>query len=158
MYVPPCEITNSSGSSSSAAGSPTLASIGLSISTAIQPSPLGGNAAYVRFDVTCANGFDGNVFIYQRDPVNPATNTYADHFSAVASANDIAEVPTDSPTPASPLTYRLPYVEAYFDSSTAAEAFQTFIKGDIGLLINALNLPFSPGLTVTPLTITGAVA
>lgn len=98
-------------------------------------------------EITAANGEDGwadtHLFLFQRELRVPPSAGYDSWFTAVCCPNDLEEVTTlaePAPTEATPTTFRLAKLTAYFRSRIEAEQCLETIKADLAKLMRDLDL------------------
>lgn len=86
------------------------------------------------------SGADPYVFLYNRRPLNPYTETQDDDFHAIASPGDLAEYPVGEPNGLTTYPFfRLDYVELDFRSTEQAEATWLLIVAEVDALMKALD-------------------
>ena len=94
----------------------------------------------VRIEATNPVGFDGNVFLYKREPVNPHTGVAMDTFQAIAGPADLAEYWIGAPDPDKAFPFfRLDYIELDLRAESILESLWTKITHEITILLTALD-------------------
>ena len=88
----------------------------------------------------CGDDIDKYVFIYQRHPASPYTNSSQDEFSAVCGPSQFATIPAGAPDANQGWPFfRLDYVELDFMSINQADQAWKDIKVEVGKLVEGMD-------------------
>ena len=105
------------------------------------PGPPGHTMAYRLEILVEAEGVDPEIFMYTRQPLDPATNTTGDRFIHIATPTDLEEYPTGLPDPTTRFPFfRLASVDLIFRSLDQLEETWDGIVDDVTKLTEALAL------------------
>ena len=95
-----------------------------------------------RLKVTASDGvlMPNEVFLFQRDVLNPLTGTYADHLVAVCSPEDLVTYPiTDPMVTDLPPFFRMAVIDVIVGSREIAEDAWSVLQEQVEGLVLALN-------------------
>ena len=125
--------------SSSSSSNPSNCCFGIELTREISTYNVTGRpqAQRMRVEVTDYNNVDPNIFVYKRNEPDPNTDTYRDTFEAVASPNDIEELPAGAPRDDSPY-FRLSEIDVMSRSMDMLNETWALILADRDELIRTL--------------------
>lgn len=109
----------------------------------------GVQGQYMEVEITAAVDVDKEIFVFQREMMNPETQATGDFFSNVCSVTDLQELPVTAPTDNSQNMFRLAKVCAFFRSRYELEETWNFVMQDINELLAALKRKDTLGTTQT---------
>ena len=109
-----------------------------------------------KLTVTASNPVDGmvtGVFVMRRSVFDPVAQTYVDEFSHVASATELARLPTSAPL-SGQFEFRVATFTETYETIAEADDVWAAVVSEVGSLIRSLNLADDLGTPET-ITITG---
>ena len=109
-----------------------------------------------RLKIVASNPVDmpAEIFLFQRNLLDPYTNQYVDEFLAVCSPDDILQYPVNDPGNTDPPFFRKDTIDVIVPSRTFAEDMWSDIQNQVNTLIKAMNAKDTLQLDET-VTITG---